>query len=221
MNKQSKVDFALRTSDLFETEKVIIRKTGDALICYLDTDNYYFDTLVHGIYKKSTITLKALLAILNSNPATLFYRLLHDIKGKVFAKISIDNLDKFPIPATIESKYTDFESLADIMLSKNKELQETTKHFLQLLQSKFAGLSINNKLEKYYNLSFADFINELGKQKMKLSLQQESDWLTFFEQEKQKANAIKTVIDTTDKQIDEMVYKLYGLTEEEIKIVEG
>ena len=28
-------------------------------------------------------------------------------------------------------------------------------------------------------------------------------------------------IDATDKQIDKLVYELYGLTEEEIKIVEG
>jgi len=30
----------------------------------------------------------------------------------------------------------------------------------------------------------------------------------------------KIIIDKTDKKIDEMVYKLYGLTEEDIKIVE-
>jgi hypothetical protein len=28
-------------------------------------------------------------------------------------------------------------------------------------------------------------------------------------------------IDSTDRQIDKLVYELYGLTEEEIKIVEG
>jgi hypothetical protein len=33
--------------------------------------------------------------------------------------------------------------------------------------------------------------------------------------------AIKNEIDATDKEIDKMVYALYGLTEEEIKIVEG
>jgi hypothetical protein len=32
---------------------------------------------------------------------------------------------------------------------------------------------------------------------------------------------IQRQIDTTDKQIDKLVYDLYGLTEEEIKIVEG
>lgn len=42
-----------------------------------------------------------------------------------------------------------------------------------------------------------------------------------FENEKAKANAIQQVIDTTDKEIDQMVYQLYSLTEDEIKIVEG
>ena len=43
----------------------------------------------------------------------------------------------------------------------------------------------------------------------------------FFEEQKQKALAIKNEIDITDAAIDKMVYALYGLTEEEIKIVEG
>jgi hypothetical protein len=42
-----------------------------------------------------------------------------------------------------------------------------------------------------------------------------------FENEKAKVNAIQQVIDTTDKEIDQMVYQLYSLTEDEIKIVEG
>jgi hypothetical protein len=33
--------------------------------------------------------------------------------------------------------------------------------------------------------------------------------------------AIERQIQATDTQIDQLVYKLYGLTEEEIKIVEG
>jgi hypothetical protein len=33
--------------------------------------------------------------------------------------------------------------------------------------------------------------------------------------------AIQRQIDATDKQIDQLVYELYGLTEEEIGIVEG
>jgi len=34
------------------------------------------------------------------------------------------------------------------------------------------------------------------------------------------ASELKTQIDETDKEIDQMVYELYGLTDEEIEIVE-
>ena len=33
--------------------------------------------------------------------------------------------------------------------------------------------------------------------------------------------ALQRQIDATDRQIDKLIYELYGLTEEEIKIVEG
>jgi predicted nucleic acid-binding Zn-ribbon protein len=33
-------------------------------------------------------------------------------------------------------------------------------------------------------------------------------------------NALQRQIDATDRQIDQLVYELYGLTEEEIRIVE-
>ncbi|MHB8846309.1 MAG: hypothetical protein ACYC7L_16365 [Nitrospirota bacterium] len=33
--------------------------------------------------------------------------------------------------------------------------------------------------------------------------------------------ALQRQIDATDRQIDQLVYELYGLTEDEIKIVEG
>jgi hypothetical protein len=37
----------------------------------------------------------------------------------------------------------------------------------------------------------------------------------------QEKTVIQRQIDATDKQIDSLVYELYGLTEEEIKIVEA
>ncbi len=75
-------------------------------------------------------------------------------------------------------------------------------------------------MHDWYNLSFADFIKELGKQKVKLSLAEESEWEDYFITEQQKAQSIKNTITQTDKEIDQMVYELYGLTEEEIEIVE-
>ena len=45
--------------------------------------------------------------------------------------------------------------------------------------------------------------------------------MELFEENKKKALELKFQIDQTDKEIDRMVYELYGLTEEEIQIVEN
>ena len=43
----------------------------------------------------------------------------------------------------------------------------------------------------------------------------------YFTSEAKKALELKAQIDKTDKEIDQMVYALYELTEDEIKIVEA
>ena len=46
-------------------------------------------------------------------------------------------------------------------------------------------------------------------------------WMDVFEIKKAEAQNLKQQIQTTDKEIDAMVYELYGLTEQEIAIVEN
>ncbi len=69
-------------------------------------------------------------------------------------------------------------------------------------------------------MEFKDFLKELKKAKVKLSLSEEAEWMQYFNDQKQKAQELKSEIDRIDKEIDLMVYELYGLTEEEIAIVE-
>ncbi len=77
------------------------------------------------------------------------------------------------------------------------------------------------KLENWYELNFAEFVKELNKKKIKLTLSEESDWEDFFLAEQQKALSVQREITITDKKIDTMVYELYGLNEEEIAVIEG
>ncbi len=222
MNKQNRIDYALRTPDLFESKKIVVRKTGDSLIGCLDNNNYYFDTLVHGIYKKEDgYELEPLLAVLNSKPVTKFYRLLHDIKGKVFAKISLDNLGSFPIPDNIASKENGLKENVEFLLEKTKEAENARLKFISLLQSKFDIEKLSTKLQKWHELEFKDFLKELKKAKVQLSLSEEAEWMQYFNEQKQKTQELKSEINRVDAEIDKMVYELYGLSEKEIKIVEG
>lgn len=222
MKAQGKIDFALRTPDIFETNKILVRKTGDSLIAALDTDSYYFDTLVHGIYEKNeNYSLKYLLAILNSKPATAFYRLLHEIKGKVFAKISLDNLSQFPIPLTVQSSKLKLEELTDVLTDLKNTLHILSKNYQKLVKAKLPEFSFAKRTGNWYTMEISNFLKELEKQKIKLTLAEQSEWLQYFEEQKAKATAIQQQIDATDAEIDRKVYALYGLTEEEIKVVEG
>lgn len=221
MKKQNQIDFALRNPELFVSKKIVVRKTGDKLIASLDTNNYYFDTLVHGIYEFSDgKTLEALLAILNSRPGTIFYRILHDIQGKVFAKISLDNLSSFPIPNLEKENEIKLSNFVNEMLSLNKELQEISGKFQRTLQREFSLETLSKKLQNWYELSFSEFLKELVKLKINLSLSQKAEWEDYFLQEQKRALDCQSKITTTDKEIDQMVYQLYGLTDEEIEIVE-
>jgi len=227
MKKQTRIDFALRTPDLFENTKLLVRKTGDKFVVTKDIENLYFDTLVHGIYQvDENYNLDYLLAVLNSKPATSFYRLLHDIKGKVFAKISLDKLGSFPLPeANTESKNILSESAVN-MLEMKSSINKISLSFTKYLQSQFSLEKLTRKLQNWYELEFAEFIKELNKtiKKVggeKLTKLNEMEWMDVFETKKAEAQTLKAKIDKTDAEIDVMVYELYGLSQEEREIVEN
>jgi len=227
MKKQTRIDFALRTPDLFENTKLLVRKTGDKFVVTKDTENLYFDTLVHGIYQvDDNYNLDYLLAVLNSKPATSFYRLLHDIKGKVFAKISLDKLGSFPLPKGSNELKNYLSDKAVNMLKLKSGLDKKSSSFLKYLTSQHSIEKLSKKLQEWYVLEFGDFIKELNKAikkvgREKLSKMDEMEWMEVFETKKTEAQTLKAEIDKTDAQIDAMVYELYGLSVEDIKIVEG
>ena len=70
-------------------------------------------------------------------------------------------------------------------------------------------------------MNFDEFIKELSKAKVKLSLSQKADWEDYFIAEKLKAETLNNEITKTDKEIDGMVYELYELSEEEVRVVES
>lgn len=217
MQKQEKIDFALRNSDIFEVKKVVVRKTGDKLIAALDENHYYFDTLTHGIYLKDDceLSLEFLTVFLNAKCTTLLYQILHDIKGKTFAKISLDNLSSFPI-SKVEKKTEDTFIHYYYSIKKLKEeLNKESSNFHKLLQANFEKLIINKKLEEWYKLSFKDFKTEIEKQKIPFPLKSQKEWMETFEAEQNKAQLLTKEIENLENQIDILVMQLYGLSEDE------
>lgn len=219
---------APRTFNLFDGKKIIVREiTGNFPKCLITTyseEVYLYNRSNIAIVEKvdSEISLKYITAILNSKLLS-YYFVKNTAKSvrKLFPKIILNDLRKFPIKNISSSTQQPFIEKADLMLSLNNELQEQSQKFQRTIQRKFELEVLPKKLQDWYLLTYRDFIIELGKLKIKLTLSQEAEWEDYFTAEATKVNTIKTQIETTDKAIDAMVYELYGLSKEEIEIVEN
>ncbi|NJO88482.1 MAG: hypothetical protein HC831_05585 [Chloroflexia bacterium] len=99
-------------------------------------------------------------------------------------------------------------------------MQTVASKFIRSIQREFNIEKLSTKLENWTELPFDEFLKELAKNKIKLSLAQKAEWEDYYQQQSKAAQNIKSEIDKTDKEIDQMVYELYGLSEEEIRIVE-
>ncbi len=166
-----------------------------------------------------------LLAYLNSTLIWYYLKTICSVLGDADnggrLELRPSYLKDLPIyPASIEQQ-SPFIDAAEIMLAKNKELQELNTKFLTLLEADFNLKKLSSKLQKWYELEWGELQKELEKAKVKLSLSQKGEWLSFFNSEKAKAQAILSILNQTEYSIDRMVYNLYNLTDEEIKLVES
>ncbi|MCG2718279.1 MAG: BREX-1 system adenine-specific DNA-methyltransferase PglX [Nanoarchaeota archaeon] len=119
--------------------------------------------------------------------------------------------------------------LAEQMIEMNKEKNRVVKDFLEWIQSEIKTkpetLTGRTKLKQYYILDFDELLTILKNNKKRIpvnisSLQFHKNLKEGFETSKNVLTPLRIKIEATDNLIDQIVYKLYGLTEEEIKIVE-
>lgn len=162
------------------------------------------------------IDLRYLLVVLNSKYAT---KLLDNIRGEGNIDVNPEYIRNIPIPPCTDQ--LPLIELGDMMLALNKDLKAKRARFLRRLQDNMPDIKINGTLESFDTLDFPGFVAELKKQKIKLSLVQQDEWEDYFGQYKAALNEISAQISATDKEMDTRVYALYGLTEDEIKVIEG
>ena len=120
--------------------------------------------------------------------------------------------------------------LAEKMLEMNKQKQQEIKGFLGWLEgfvgAKVEDLTPKTKLQSYYEHDYESFLAVLKKNGKKLAIdparREPAEALRAeFEGSLGKLGPLRERIRLTDDLIDAVVYRLYGLTEEEMRIVEG
>jgi predicted DNA binding protein len=167
--------------------------------------------------KDDTVNLKYITAILNSRLCKLWiWYNCPELQGgtREIRKVYFEN---FCIPHD-----TDQQSLADLtdlQMQHVSQLQDKRNRFLHRLSDNLEGVKITSALQTFDTMDFKVFVAELKKQKIKLSLSQQDEWEEYFNKRVAECRELSAQIKATDEEIDNRVFDLYGLTEEERKIV--
>jgi len=120
--------------------------------------------------------------------------------------------------------------LAEKTIDYNKGKNKETKSFLGWLErevgTKVEDLTGKTAIKKYHKTTVDNLISILKKNQKKLEIDPSrrdfQDKLSGeFDNSLQKLTPLKRKIEITDRLIDQIVYKLYGLTEEEVRSMEG
>jgi len=164
-------------------------------------------------------------ALLNSS-LLQFY-----IKISQFNQLSTSKISNLPIclldlrKKEEFGKYTKILSYCQTTIINSNKLNTLSKNFLHYIESSILNMDLL-KFQNWHELEFREFINELNQitkkaGREKLSKAEEMEWMELFESKKVECQKIKSEIYKTDKEIDQVVYGLYELTEDEIKIIEA
>ena len=238
LNYSKKELLRSRDEDIFlKKEKLLMRQTSDKLILTYDNSQYYTIDSLFVIYpKKEELNLKYALALLNSKLLNRQYQKLNPETGRVFAQVKIDYVNEIPIVISTKSEQQEFVVKVDSLLIISENVVGQIDKMNTYFRSKFNLTKLSRKLQNWHELEFGVFIKELNKaiktnNKLLLSdgkdavpaltKKDEFEWLELFEENKKKAQDLQSQINQTEKEIDTMVYELYGLTQEEIEIVEN
>jgi len=203
--------------DLFEKPKIVFPNLQNSNKFCFDSKNVY--VLAPAVFLPTDD--KALLAILNSKLIWFFLTSICVVRSGGYIEVKPQYFEQIPIalPADIVKKK--LEELAEHQIMKLNRFHILSNKFLNRITTNFDIEKLSKKLEAFYESDFKTFLKELKKKKVTLTLKDQDEWEEYFESYQKELLEIKAQIDATDKQIDEMVYELYGLNEDEVVVVEG
>ena len=190
----------------------------------IDRNKYYTFNSVNNLVPKNEYKdyLSFFLALINSKLINWYYAIKFSNRSNLTVNISKTFLEIIPLKLSSDLfLLNNVKTFVDHQLELNKDFQKVISSPIKLIETKFEAIENNRKINGWYKLDFKEFLFELNKNSISLKINEEAEWMQYFNEQKLKAEQLKTEIDKTDNEIDQMVYELYGLTEEEIEIVEN
>ncbi len=200
-------------------EKIVIQDVATEITATLDSERYLCNKTVNVLYElQPEYDMKFILALLNSKLANYWIKQMFP-SG---LHIEVSQLIQLPIPdlSTLSSQLSPLTSQLSTFTSHlstlTSDLQKKTGNFLRIVKETFNMEKTSAKLETFYDLSFEEFIREL---RQKITPKVKLEWLELFEGQKSTLQKIKEEIKETENELNSIVCRLYGLSDEETLLI--
>jgi type I restriction-modification system DNA methylase subunit len=196
--------------------KIVIQDIATQITATIDSEKYLCNDTLNIIYSLNTdYSFEYILCILNSKLVNVWFKKLFPAG----LHIKTNQLEQIPIPICEMDSQQPFIALAETMLSLNSQLQEKRSRFLRRLSDNIEGVKITSALQQFDTMDFKGLMTELKKQKIRIPVKEQDEWEDFFNERVAECRELSAKIKATDEEIDNKVFDLYGLTEEERRII--
>ncbi len=201
-------------------EKLISKFVGSKLaFCYDNQHHYVLNTGCATEIIDEKLNIKYLLALLNSELLNFYFQTLFTDNRDTFPIMKSGNIEQLPIVIADKKTQIEFSEKVDILLNHHEKLQALKLAFIEITDSRLNFGKIPTKLDRWHELEWKEFDNELKKAKVKIPTKELKEWRDFFINEKQQITEIVNQIQRIENQVDEEVYKLYNIDDYEKEII--
>ncbi|MCI5738114.1 MAG: hypothetical protein MR277_08935 [Methanobrevibacter ruminantium] len=201
--------------DLFEKEKLIYPNIASGLYPVYDNDKYYTNQKCF-ILTSETINIKYLNGLMASNVLNFMFSLIGSnlgSKGFDLNKVLVEQL-----PIKIDNEYHEkVIKIIDEIKELSEKISKNEKIMYDYLTKELYINKFTKKIVNFYELTEKQFIKEIKKINTGFD---EKDVLLKFNSLKTKMNALNKDLIVKNNELDQIVYKIYNLSDEEIKIIE-
>lgn len=165
------------------------------------------------------ISLKYILCLLNSSTLNFRYKSIGKQTGSGVYEYFENGVGNLPIVIATKELQKQLADFADEMIRLNAEISSLSNDFFTILRANnYEIAKIPTALNEFYNLDFKEFLKLT---KLKIDMSKQGDLLKFFNEYKQQCQTLNKQIVKTESKINQAVYKLYELNDDEIKMIEN
>lgn len=215
---QDAVDYHVK----FESSKITYPHFSVTPLFHIENNSNYSNDKSYIISTDDTY----LLNLLNSSVIWFLLTAMSPPVRGGFYEMRTYYLNELPIPKSSTSQKTELNKLAKACQKAAEErlkLQRNLSRRIPDLCPPEREAKLSNKLKSWWEFeTFADFQKETKKQfKVEIPLSERNDWEDWIARDREAINALSAVIKSNEDKINALVYQLFDLTPDEIKLLEA